>query len=259
MSDWASESGHWYSREGEPRYTVVGKNGVERATTLRDARANHWVPSVTTITSCAARFQLERWKAEQLLHAGLTLPTREGESEAEWIKRVWEDSAAQAKAAAQRGTDIHAAIESYFRNGECDPALRPWADSVERVLMQEFGSQNWRSERSFASPLGYGGKIDLHSDAVIVDLKGKEAKAGVRDWRTYDEHAMQLAAYIVGLPMCALHTNALEMRWPTAAIVFFDRDEPYSEVHMIKPADLARGWEMFRALLAYWQAKNQYE
>ena len=30
-----SESGHWYTREGEPMYTIIGANGKERNTTLR--------------------------------------------------------------------------------------------------------------------------------------------------------------------------------------------------------------------------------
>jgi hypothetical protein len=34
----ASESNHWYTRDGIPQYTIVGKNGKERNTTLRDAR-----------------------------------------------------------------------------------------------------------------------------------------------------------------------------------------------------------------------------
>jgi hypothetical protein len=263
--DWASESGHYYSRDGAPQYTVIAKNGTERPTTLRDARKHGWVPSVTTITACAARFGLERWKAEQLLHAGLTLPHVEGETEAAWIARVWEDSAAQAKAAAQRGTDIHAAIEGFFRM-PCDMGddpLRPWVESVERTLHQEFGAQEWLPEKSFASPLGYGGKCDLHSPSVIVDFKGKEAKAGVRDWRTYDEHAMQLSAYANGLNLPVKEGKPFiscdAVMWPTAAIIFFDRNEPYSEAHIIKPDDLARGWEMFQALLAYWRAANRYE
>ena len=33
-----SESGHWYTQEGDPMYTVIGANGKERNTTLRDAR-----------------------------------------------------------------------------------------------------------------------------------------------------------------------------------------------------------------------------
>ena len=45
----ASESNHWYTRDGVPRYTVMGKNGKERNTTLRDARTENLVPSVTTV------------------------------------------------------------------------------------------------------------------------------------------------------------------------------------------------------------------
>ena len=40
----AAESGHWYGRNGEPAYTIVGANGKARPTTLRDAlnEANDW-------------------------------------------------------------------------------------------------------------------------------------------------------------------------------------------------------------------------
>lgn len=262
MSDWASESGHWYdSKTGEPRYRIVGANGVERATTLRDARTHGWVPSVTTITSCAARYQLERWKAEQLLLAGLTLPRIGGEDESHWIQRVWDDSREQAAKAAARGTEIHGAIEDWFSMPTAErllsKTLNPWVQSVVNLIKQEFGPQQWHPEKSFASPLGYGGKVDLHSDSVLIDFKGKEAKNGVRDWRTYDEHAMQLAAYARGLSGTIIGIG--EFSWPTCAIIFFDRDEPYSEMHVIKPADLERGWTMFRALLDYWKAANRYE
>ena len=33
-----SESGHWYDQDGEPMYTIIGANGRERNTTLRDAK-----------------------------------------------------------------------------------------------------------------------------------------------------------------------------------------------------------------------------
>ena len=50
-----SESGHWYTQEGEPMYTIVGANGKERNTTLRDAKKEGFVPSVTTIIGIAAK------------------------------------------------------------------------------------------------------------------------------------------------------------------------------------------------------------
>lgn len=247
MADWASEGGHWYdSVTGEPRYTIVGKNGVERATTLRDARPNKWVPGVTTITACAARFALEKWKAEQLLLAGLTLTKRDRETEADWVDRVWADSQEQSKKAAKRGTVIHAAVEAHYAGQPYDIELKPWVESISNLLQSQCGSPDWRPEKSFASALGYGGKVDLHSDHLVIDFKGKEGDRS--KWNTYDEYAMQLAAYAHGLGIPEA----------TCGIVFFDRAEPYSELHVIRQEELNRGWEMFRHLLAYWKVTNRY-
>ena len=38
-----AESGHWYTQTGEPMYTVIGANGKERNTTLRDAKKDNLV------------------------------------------------------------------------------------------------------------------------------------------------------------------------------------------------------------------------
>ena len=69
----ASESQHWYDRQGNPMYTVIGKNGKERNTTLRDARTMNLVPSVTTILNVAAKPALNVWLQRQVLMAALTL------------------------------------------------------------------------------------------------------------------------------------------------------------------------------------------
>ena len=63
-----SESGHWYTQEGEPMYTIIGANGKERNTTLRDAKSLGLVPSVTTIMGIIAKPSLETWKQKQLLN-----------------------------------------------------------------------------------------------------------------------------------------------------------------------------------------------
>ena len=75
-----AESGHWYTREGEPMYTIIGANGKERNTTLRDAKKEGLVPSVTTILSMIAKPSLENWKIDQALNSALTLDREEGES-----------------------------------------------------------------------------------------------------------------------------------------------------------------------------------
>jgi len=60
-----SESTHWYDQNGDPAYTIIGKNGKERNVTLRDARELNLVPSVTTIIGVAAKPSLENWKIDQ--------------------------------------------------------------------------------------------------------------------------------------------------------------------------------------------------
>ena len=56
----ASESSHWYTREGAPKYTVEAKNGNPRNTTLADARKLNLVPSVTTIIGSYSLGELVR-------------------------------------------------------------------------------------------------------------------------------------------------------------------------------------------------------
>lgn len=247
-TDFASESGHWYQRDGTPKYTIVGGKNGERPTTLRDARVLDLVPSVTTIIRSAAAPALERWKAEQLLLAALTLPRRDGEGEADWLQRVREDSRAQAIAAADRGTAVHGAIERAQRGDLYDNAYVRHVGGVHEALFARCSWQQWLPERSFAHPLGYGGKCDLHSPEWVVDYKTKEFAPDAK-LALYDEHLMQLAAYREGLSV------------PKArcAILFVSVSHP-GTTNMIEvpEADLERGWSMFRALLTYWQARNRH-
>ena len=109
-----SESGHWYLPNGSPAYRVVGKNGKERNTTVKDAREHGLLPSVTTIIGCAARPALDVYKQQQAILAALTLPRLEGELEQDWLSRVVTDSKEHAKQAAERGTQIHGVIEAFY-------------------------------------------------------------------------------------------------------------------------------------------------
>ena len=110
----AAESLHWYNLDGSPQYTVTAKDGSQRSTTLRDARKMNLVPSVTTIMSCAAKPGLEAWKLNQMLLAALTLPRAPDEPESAYVQRIISDSKEQAKQAAERGTNVHTALESWY-------------------------------------------------------------------------------------------------------------------------------------------------
>lgn len=240
---------HWYTLEGVPRYTIVGANGKDRPTTLRDARKLNLVPSVTTILSVAARPGLERWKQGQLLLSALTLPKRDNETEENWLDRILEDSQEQGRQAADRGTEIHNALEAHYLNLPVPDEFAAYVDAGTRAINGHFNDWEWTPETSFAHELGFGGKVDLHTNGIVVDFKTKDF--GPDDKITgFDEHCMQLAAYRVGLGM------------PTARCgnVFVSRSHPgLARVIEWSESELTRSFEMFKLLLDFWKLKNNYE
>lgn len=249
MSDFASESGHYYRRDGTPAYTIVGANGSERPTTLRDARKHGLLPSVTTVIRVAAAPALERYKRNQVLLAALTLPRVPDESESAWLARVEQDWQQHGKDAAERGTAIHGAIERHFRGSTDYGAFPAYVAAAVAELNEHCGPQQWSPERSFACPdIGYAGKTDLHSPRIVIDAKTKD---GELPTKVYDDHIMQVAAYRRGL--------GLDQIGARGGILFVRRDKPEARFVEISAADLERGWRMFLHLLGYWQELNQYK
>lgn len=243
----ASESGHWYTREGLPAYTIVGKNGKERPTTLREARTMDLVPSVTSITRLLAAPGLTNWIIEQNIMAALTLPRLEGESDADFLKRVREDGKAKATKAAERGTALHTDIERAIQG-------KPHTKHQEHVKavalkMQEYGMNLFegKAEHSFSHPSGFGGKVDFHWP--ICDFKSKDIiEEGKK--LVWDEHAMQLSAYRTGLQQGLLTDDRRCFN------IFVGIDDCKVEIVQHAEEELERGWAMFSCLLKLWRLKN---
>jgi hypothetical protein len=247
----ASESNHWYTRDGVPQYTVEAKKGGQRNTTLRDARTMNLVPSVTTILNIAAKPALLAWMQQQVLYAALTLPRRPDEPEKEYIDRIINDSKEQGRSAADAGTDIHASIQGHYE-GQNTGKHAEMVAACTKAINDHFGEAVWISERSFAHEAGFGGKCDLFCAGTlnaVVDIKTKEFTDPDKVVG-YDDHMMQLAAYRVGLGI----PNA------RCANVFVSRNVPGLVVVREWPLeDLNKGWEMFLHLLAFWQLKNDHK
>lgn len=246
----ASQGGHWYASDGSPAYEILGKNGKLRAVTLRDARTMNLFPGVTGILACAAKPQLENWKIDQALMSALTLPRIEWENDSDFMARAKEDSKEQARRAAERGTLLHGQIEQDFDYG-CDPEYAEFVRPVRAWLNERFGAVRWNAERSFSHTLGYGGKVDLHSDeaGVVIDFKTKDFGPDNLP-KGYDEQGMQLAAYAIGLELGAEATRInlfISTRVPGLIVPV--------EWH---PDTFQRHWDMFQALLMYWQADRKY-
>jgi hypothetical protein len=244
-----SESGHWYLPDGSPAYRIVGKNGKERNSTVKDAREHGLLPSVTTIIGCASKPALDVWKQQQAILSALTLPRLEGESEEDWLSRVVADSKETAKQAAERGTQIHGVIEAFYE-GIYIPELPPYVRAVENAINEHFGSQLWMAEKSFAYG-GFGGKCDLiskshqKSDGFVIDFKTTEKDLDKLDY--YFDHQMQLSAYRQGF----------EMPKARCAIVYVNALQNKAKLVEIPDDDLRIGWECFTHLLAFYRAKNK--
>jgi len=253
----SAESVHWYKQDGGPMYTVKAKDGSDRPTTLRDARKHDLVPSVSTILKVVAKPGLEAWKQEQMLLAALTLPQTANESEKEFIARIVADSKETGKQAAERGTRIHESIEKWY-SGNKDVAHESIARAFEEKVFEHFGThpfQEWKTEISFASNLGYGGKVDLHCNpdatapvGIVIDAKTKEFGPDDKV-DAYEEHLMQLAAYRhgLGLPHARCANVFASVTYPGLIKVVEWPEE-----------ELRKGWEMFQALLRFWQLKNDF-
>ncbi len=241
QSKHAEESGHWYGRDGSTSYTIIGANGVERNTTLRDAKKLSLLPSVTTIMREAAKPGLDNWKQEQVILSALTLHRQENETDGEYVSRIKNDAREQSNKAAERGTQIHAWVQSGFEDVFwSDPLGTMFFSAAQKALLQY--SDEWISEKSFASEK-YAGKVDLHAPGFVVDIKTTDKDlTGIKTW---PEHAMQLAAYRHGLGMDTARCFILYINYQAETCLL-----------EVSEADIVKGMKMFNALTDYFFART---
>ncbi len=247
-SKFKSESGHWYTQEGEPMYTIIGVNGKERNTTLRDAKQLGLVPSVTTIIGMIAKPSLENWKIEQALKSAITLKRLEEESFNAFLYRCKNDAKSIGLNAAKEGTKIHAMIEKGFLGGT---KSKPYK-IITTWLDKNYPKEKWIAEDSFCAKQGYGGKIDLYSESgIFIDFK---TKSNIEDKDpaklVFDDHGMQLSAYAQGC-------NAED---PERISIFIDRENIETIKFFIWDKEShSRHVGMFNSILTYWQLVKNHD
>lgn len=249
---------HWYSTSGEPTYTVVGKNGKERPTTLADARKLNLWPSVTTVMQVKSSPGLNVYFQNQLLEAAWN--TRKGKSFEAWRGKVIPASKEHSKNASERGTEVHDSLEKYYLGQPIGSGNEALVEPVVKFLEERFPGVEWVAEASFTHPLGFGGKVDLHSPdhKIVLDFKTKnKPKEEIEKLRAYDEHHMQSAAYAEGLFPEAAH----EVERYNLFVGYEVDDEGkliFTGLKLTESTDFYREWGMFAALLDFWQFSNNY-
>jgi hypothetical protein len=242
------ENGHWYFTSGEPCFEVAKADGKGMTkTTLRHAKKMNLLPSVTTILKILDKPALTAWKIEQAVLAIMTTPRLPAEADDAFTQRVLavdKEQDQERDAAAQLGTDIHAAIEARIKGQEIEERLIPYVMPVMAELLI-FGSPVF-SEKCLVGK-GYAGRCDLcASDGIgstIIDFKS--TKKLPRE--SYIEHRMQLAAY----------AKCEGVNVSRTANIYISTVEP-GKISVCENVDIEPTFEAFNHLLKAWQWMSNY-
>lgn len=241
---------HWYDIEGNPYHTIIGKNGKERATTLRDARQLRLFPSVTTIMSIQDKPALTQWLINELMEAAIIDPYHPYEWEVDnWKKHVSTQMRKKSREAADRGTELHNKLEDYFKTGQICKKDASFIIPAITLIEETFPNKKWIAEQRFCdSSIGYAGSVDLHCEDIVIDFKTKDKK-DLKDMIQYDDHRIQLAAYQYGLK------KLIKRRFNL--FISTNKETP-GLCKLVECTDIDRYWSIFRCLNKLWQLKNNY-
>lgn len=247
------EGGHWYSRDGQPQHFVEKKDGSGlRPTTLRDARKNDWIPSVTTILKVLDKPALTAWKIEQAVLTLMTAPKLAEEPLDAFIKRVLQAERQQDQEAAQAadlGTRIHDAIENASSDRPFDEELKSFVDPVIMEL-RAFGRPMF-TEKIVVSEHSYAGKVDWAGESeVITVVDFKTTKNPPK--KSYNEHRLQLAAYAA----CLGNTSDKRIQTANIYISSVNPGEISVDLHPDWDDTFVHGW---LPLLSVWKWMNNWD
>jgi CRISPR/Cas system-associated exonuclease Cas4 (RecB family) len=245
-------SGHYYTVTGQPAHFVPrAKGGGTRPTTVRDAKQNGFVPSVTTVLKILDKPALQDWLIRQSVMAVVTAPEIQGEALDDRITRILttdREQDAEAQAARDRGTELHAGLESFLqgRGETVSPELRAWIqpawDWVQKIGVVE------RTEFILVGN-GYGGKADLQLQTptghTIVDFKTSKKLPEKGSW---PEHKLQLGAYAAAARLPAK---------VTVANLYISTVQP-GQIAWFEIEDWLEEWECFKHLLCAWRHLNGF-
>ena len=182
----------------------------------------------------------------------LTLPKIKGEALEHFADRIKKDANQQSLDARDLGVSIHAAVQEYYAlTGvlKLHPRIPLYEEEVAAVVKNiafDFGAQDWKVEQTFTSPLGYGGKVDLYAEGIVIDFKTSEFTKETTI-KPYPEYGMQLAAYAKGLNLVN----------PKLINIYISTLEP-GLVYLYEWQDPVKYWRMFKCLLEYYKISKDF-
>lgn len=248
---------HWYTHEGKPcHWQEDGKD-----TTMRHARKQGLVPSVTGILDIMDKPGLTRYLLTQQLDAAWEffmadpedggIIDNNGELIVEpgyesFCRAVRDEASRHSKQARDKGSAVHKALEDDANGIEPDEH-KELVERVTEAIDKKFGDKvkNLIPEATFSHKLGFGGAVDLSSPELILDYKYKAD--GLKKKMVYDTHIGQLAAYREGLGFHQAECGN---------VFISDTDV---EIVMIPEKDLEWGWQYFQMLLNLWKHVKKFD
>ena len=253
--------GHWYTRKGKAKHTMpLAKGDGVRNTTLRDAKKHGLFPSVTTLLGLFAKPGLQRWKEDQVLRIAFSNPPKLDESFENYANRCLLMQEKPVSDAADFGTKIHDAIESYWKGehipdellGYIQPAL-DWKQKNQLTFI-EFEKMLVNTDHGFAGCTDIVGK-GSDGQMFIVDWKTRKTKKGQKV-TAYDFQIHQIAAYAATYWG---EENVLNHRVHGANAFISSTEEGRFEVIRYSPEDLAKAWIDFTALCQLWRSLKNFD
>lgn len=250
----------------KPCYDLLKKDGNGmKPFTLREARTSNpqAVPSVTNILTVINKPGLEAWKQEQAILSALTLPRLPDEKLDDFVKRVVKDMEDQSEKAKGFGSEIHSAIELYFKGArhliphDIYPYVNPFIDWANEQVGEVIGSEVVCG----CEECGYAGRLDLvcvlkDFGLSVIDAKTQNVRRnnkGIKQPIFYaDTFPRQLAAYA--------HTfcpHSEEKVVPAMVSVIIDSSEP-GPVYVKKWDNYQHHLKMFQHCLELWCDDRDY-
>lgn len=247
---------HWYRPDGTPVHELPTQSGGTRPTTIRDARTQKLLPSVTNVLGVVAKPQLDTWKLNQVALAALRNPKQPGEGDEYWMRRIVEASKESVVEAADLGSRIHEALERATADQPFDDELKIHVDPVVAWL-KSTGITLVEREIVLVNPdEGYAGRCDAlfrfgKAGIGVIDFKTRKTEPG-KTVTPYDGQGAQLAAY------AACYFGKKALRKCLLANIYISTTEP-GRMEVCKHPDPVGEFEYFLHCAAIWRRLKGYD
>lgn len=253
---------HWYKPDGTPCHTQPdGKQ-----TTLRHARKQGLLPSVTNILSILPKYAVEDWRVEQAVLATMNCMVQPGASAltaVEMMNEVRDRLDETTSAGRKFGTEFHQVADYINRNRSTPPELSPlggthrkhaeaylnWLkvsgltiSEVETPFVSQYASLRYAGTKDISGTLTEGGFIS----PCVADIKTQAIRNGKPAF--YDEWSYQLAAYSMDMPANTKHLSIVVDSGPDAAI----------HTYVWSAVEIDKARQVFFAAYNLWSAVKVY-